>query len=218
MKEPVKLDDTDIGPEADIVRTFDPAEVPERGYLQWFFHSEESDLPIRDITNTQKEGYKTEPSIERKAENYCSDCYQGNIKGFSKQDRRYLFLYTNCSRDGLDREGERLIVGYIEKERILNIGGRTAVQGPTKLVSFEDAYPLSKVAPTNLRGAKKLSQEKTEKVLESLRNADNIYNECVDAVEELEKKVRRPRTWEQKAEEGVPPEEDSDLFDDGPTC
>lgn len=118
----------------------------------------------------------------------------------------------------MEREGERFIVGYIEKERVLKVGGRTAVQGPTKLVSFEDACPLGEVAPPNLRGAKKLGEEKTEKVLEYLRDADNIYYECVDAVEELEKEVRRPRTWEDENDEGVPPEEDSDLFDDGSNC
>lgn len=214
MKEPASLEESDIGPEATIANEFQLNDLRYRGYLQFLFHSELTHLPVRDVTNTKKEGHKPEPCIERKADNYCTKCYQPNINAFSKQDRRYLFLYTECRYDGLDEQGDRFIVGYIEKQRALKINGRTAVQGPTKLVAFEDACPLDEVAPPNLLGAKKLGEEKTQRVLDYLDEADNVYEECVEKVEELEQTVARPRVWEEDGDGGkVPPPED-DGFDD----
>ena len=214
MKEPASLEESDIGPEATIAKEFQRNYLRKRGYLQFFFHSELTPLPVRDMTNTKGEGHKPEPCIERKAENYCTNCYQSNINAFSKQDRRYLFLYTECRYDGLDEQGDRFIVGYIEKQRALNINGRTAVQGPTKLVEFENACPLGEVAPPNLRGAKKLGEEKTQRVLDYLDEADNVYQECVEKVKELEQAVARPRVWEGEGDSGgVPPPEEDD-FDD----
>lgn len=213
MKDPVPLNGDDVGPEAEIVREVRPEQLPERGYLQFFFHYARSPRPIRDVANTQDAGEKVEPCIERKAENYCASCYQPNINAFANQDRRRLFLHTTCRYGGLDESGDRFIVGYIDKQRILNVEGRTVVQGPTKLVPFKEACPLEEVAPRNLRGAKKLGEEKTRTVMNHLRDADNIYHECVEEIEELEKTVPRSRVWEEDAGT-VPPPKDDDLSDD----
>lgn len=197
MKDPVPLTGSDIDGGVEVVDVFDPAGMQERGYLQFYYHSKEVPLPVRDVTNTQGAGWKTEPCIERKAENYCSDCYQTNVNSFAGQDRRYMFLYTTCRHDGIPQDGDRFISAFIEKERVLRIDGRTVVQGPMKIVPFSDACPLEEVAPRNLRGAKKLDREQTRRVMEYLDDAPNIYEECVEVVEELESVVQRPRHWEQ---------------------
>lgn len=196
MDTPVPVNLTDVDAEAEIVHEFNPADQAPRGYLQFFYHSAESPLPIRDVTGTHGHGRKLEPCIERKADNYCTECYQRNIDAFAGQDRRYLFLYTTCRYRDLPVYGDRFVVGYILKERVLSVNGRTAIQGPTKLVSFADACPLAEVAPWNLRGAKKLDTAATARVLDYLGPAENIYHDCVEAIERLEATVDRPRVWE----------------------
>jgi len=129
-------------------REFWVTNLKREGRLQFFFHCPKSSLPIRDVVGRKKK----EPNIEKNAENFCKKCYQNNIIGFLKSREKYLFLFTRCaSRAPLVREfyGERLIVVYITKERWLIRGDyhHFAVQGFTKIVSFENAFPLSKFGP-----------------------------------------------------------------------
>lgn len=216
MNDPIPLTDSDIDPEVEIVQEFQPNELGARGRAQYFYHHAGSDLPVRDVTDTRGEGNKPEPCIERKAENYCTACINWNISSFAKDDsERYLFLFTRVHNSDLKRDGEQFYVGYIDKRRKLDIDGRTAVQGPTKLVSFEDACPLSLVGSPDTRNQKGLNEEKTQKVLSYLSDAENIYHECVEEVERLEKRVGRPRLWE---EGGVPPETDDPLHDESSGC
>ena len=216
MNNPIPLTDADIDPGVEIVQEFKPDELGARGRAQFFFHHRDNDLPVRDVTDTQNEGNKPEPCIERKAENYCSNCIPGNISSFADDDReRYLFLFTRVRNNELQGNGEQFYVGYIDKRRKLDIEGRTAVQGPIKLVSFEDACPLSLVGSPETRNQKRLNEENTQKVLSYLSDAENIYHECVEEVERLEKRVGRPRLWE---DSGVPPETDDPLDEGSSGC
>jgi len=216
MKEPVSLSEDDIDPGVEIVREYLPEELGQQARAQYFYHSSGNDLPVRDVTDTQGEGKKVEPCIERKAENYCTNCIQWNISSFAGDtDERYLFLFTRCRNSDLDEDGDQHYIGYIDKRRVLNINGRTAVQGPIKLVSFEDACPLELVGSPNTRNQKRLNEEQTEKVLEYLSGATNIYCECVEEVERLEKKVGRPRLWEEKS---VPVPDEDEFLQDSTEC
>ena len=216
MNDPVALTDSDIDSGVEIVRNFQPSELGSRGRAQFFFHHRGNDLPVRDVTNTQGEGDKVEPCIERKAENYCSKCIQGNISSFTEDSsERYLFLFTRVRNSELQQDGEQFYIGYIDKRRKLDIDGRTAVQGSIKLVSFEDACPLSLVGSPDTRNQKRLNEEQTQEVLAYLNDAENIYDECVEEVERLEKRVGRPRLWEDGS---VPPEADSPLDDESSGC
>ena len=60
------------------------SDLEETGRLHFFYHSPSSQLPVRDVLDEQKHGYKTEPYIEKCAENYCLECYQDNIRGFCR--------------------------------------------------------------------------------------------------------------------------------------
>lgn len=163
---------------------FDTSKLGEKGQLQFFFHAPESELPVRDIVGRGK----TEPHIEEQAENYCNECYQPNICGLLKNnDRRYLFLFTKCENSDLEEFYDtRYIVGYIEKERKLNMGDHLAVQGHTHLVRFEDAIPLSQVAdsPRYVR-MKKFSESTTQRLVNQLDQGPNVLDECLEEVERL---------------------------------
>lgn len=174
IDEPVVQDKTE----------FSPTALGGKGQLQFFFHAPESKLPVRDILGREK----TEPYLEKQAENYCNECYQPNIRGFLKNDdRRYLFLFTKCENPNLeDCYDQRFIVGYIEKEHKLEFEDHWGVQGPTRLVRFEDAFPLEKVAdsPRYVR-MKKFSTKNSKRIVDHLDNQSNVFEKCLEEIENL---------------------------------
>lgn len=181
-----------------IKKHFDPKRLEPTGRLQFFFHSPSSDLPVRDVCNEQGHGYKTEPHLEKNAENYKKECYQKtNIQGLLKHREKYLFLFTTCrSRAAYMRgyEGERYIVGYIRVKRFLPRQGFVAVQGQTKLVAFKDAYRLQKLDASpghrHIR-VKTLNAEETKRVLKHLRGATNIKGRCLQEILRLKAGLQR---------------------------
>jgi hypothetical protein len=168
---------------------FQTTDLSERGRLQFFYHSPLSELPVRDVTNEQNKGHKTEPFIERNAENYCNECYQrNNIIPFLKSSEKYLFLFTTCKNPSLEEYGSRFIVGYLEKERALVVNNHYAVQGPVSLHHFEDSFPLSQLHdnPKKIRMLK-VGRRQTDRILSYFRkdHVKNITSECVGEVERL---------------------------------
>lgn len=181
----------------------DVSSLGKKGQLQFFYHAPESELPVRDILHRNK----TEPHIEERAENYCNTCYQNNIRGFlDNDDRRYLLLFTNCRNPDLtEHYDRRYIVGYIEKEHELDMGGHRAVQGKTHLVNFDDAVPLSDVAssPRYVR-MKKFSPTTTRQIVNRLESAENVLENCLEEVRVLKEQRRA-----QEETQGVAPPKSS---------
>jgi len=180
-----------------IKKHFDPKRLEPTGRLQFFFHSPSSDLPVRDVCNEQGHGYKTEPHLEKNAENYKKQCYQKtNIQGLLKHHEKYLFLFTTCRNRATqmeEYEGERYIVGYIRAERFLSRGGFIAVQGETKVVAFRDAYRLERLDPSPAHrhiSVKTLDAEETKQVLNHLRGASNIKIECLREIKRLQRECK----------------------------
>lgn len=171
-----------------------PRSLEETGRLQFFYHSPDSSLPVRDVLNKQGQGYKTEPHLEKSAENYCVPCLQSNIRGFVKSDEKYLFLFTRRSDPGYNNN--RYIVGYLKREKCLRRSYRNkahlAVQGPILLFSFAHAFPLrdlrgvSESAAAHLR-FKKLDKEQTRELLTHFKKGKNIFPECLREVHRLKK-------------------------------
>lgn len=202
----------ELGPEAEVTNEaqFQTTNLSDRGRLQFFYHSPCSNLPVRDVTNEQGKGHKTEPYIEHHAENYCNTCYQeNNIVPFLKSSERYLFLFTTCKTSRLDENGSRYIVGYIKKERALRIGSHYAVQGPVSLYSFQDAFPLCRIHenPMDVRMLK-VNKHQTEQILQHFNRVDveDVFLECLDEVERLK---------EEGGKAAVPPPEKDELEDTG---
>ena len=173
----------------------DPDQLEEKGRLQFFFHSPESELPIRDVTNEQGKGQKTEPYLEAQAENFCSECYQkNNILPFLKSRERYLFLQTTCRNPSMEASGKRFVVGYLEKELALDMGSHIAVKGPISLYSFDDGYPGSELdCNTDFPRQYKLNTGETRRVLNHFEEAgaEDIFEECLEATIELENEIGR---------------------------
>lgn len=188
-----------VGPAVHSRTEIDRSELGGKGQLQFFYHAAESELPVRDIPDRGK----TEPYIEKRAENYCNECYQPNIRGFlNDPDRRYLFLFTRCrNRDLNEAYGQRHVVGYIDKEEKLDMGDHLAVRGRTRLVSFEDAVPLADVVDSakHVR-VKILDESTTENLVTHLDEADNRLEDCLTEVKHLK---------DQESRGDVPPPSDS---------
>ncbi len=165
--------------------------VGNRGRLQFFFHSPSSRLPVRDVLGKGK----TEPHFEKQAENYCAKCYQRNIQGFlNHAEEKYLFLFTRCRNKKMKKcYSKRFIVGYIVKKRRLRRGPDWwAVQGPTMIFSFKDAYPLNKVTkhPRHVR-VMKLDRRQTERVLGHFAGKRNILTQCLRELARLKRTKKR---------------------------
>jgi hypothetical protein len=169
------------------------SDLEERGRLHFFYHSPSSELPVRDVLDQQGEGNKTEPYIEKSAENYCEECNQANIRGFLASKERYLFLFTTCRISGSCHDGKIFVVGYIRKERFeLRPRGFLAVIGPVRIFSFDDAYPLGKSSPTNnpRQLPKRLDRTRTRRILDHFEGSTNILGLCRAEVERLKKQLR----------------------------
>jgi len=165
-------------------------DLKKKGRLQFFFHAPSSKWPVRDVLGKDK----TEPYLEKSAENYCTTCYQPNIVGFLKRSEKYLFLFTTCLKRGLPQDGKRFIVGYIAKKKAILRRNKKkeswwAVQGPTKMFSFDDAYPLPW---KRIRGVRRLDEKETADVLQYFKDKKNILRKCLRELRELES-VKRER-------------------------
>ncbi len=166
--------------------------LDETGRLHFFYHSPSSPLPVRDVLGEQGAGWKTEPYIEKGAENYCRECLPANIRGFLKSREKYLFLFTTCRDKQSGDVGKVLIVGYIEKERCeLRPGGFYAVLGRTRLVSFAKAYTLGESSSYNnpRQMPKKCDARKTSRILRRLKKGGNILYQCRAEVKKLKKRL-----------------------------
>lgn len=171
-------------------------DLDETGRLQFFYHSPRSRLPVRDVLNGQGQGYKTEPHIEKNAENHCRKCVQRNVQGFLRSRERYLFLFTRSMNRQIKHSGRLSVVGYIVKEDYEFRPGRFyAVSGETRLFSFEDAYPLrSDANPRHMK--KTLGRVETGRILDHFDGKRNILNICIAQVRELKRLL--PKTERRK--------------------
>lgn len=218
MKGPVPISNNDLDKSVSIVREYTSDELGGEGFVQVYYHHKHSRLPVRDVTNSRGYDFKTEPCFERKAENYCRNCNQSVLKNVAKEDeRRYVFLFTQCRKKDLPEYKSRRITGYIDKRRILDIDGRTAIQGPMKVVAFKDSFPLAEIGIADIRGFKRIGKERTETILSGLQEADNIYDKYIERVEELERDIARPRLWEEETKGSksrtVEPPKDEEIYD-----
>lgn len=167
-------------------------DLDDNGRLHYFYHSPSSNLPVRDVLNELSQGYKTEPHLEKNAENYCCECMQGNIRGFLRSREKYLFLVTRMQRTATKYYGARFIVGYIEKGTARSHewrrGGFYALVGATNIYSFCDAYPLASM--TNFRHyPRKVTERLTATILKHLSNGRNILDECLIELKRLKRNL-----------------------------
>jgi len=177
---------------------FDFDNLRETGMIQYFYHCPDSDLPIRDVLNKQKQGHKTEPHIEIGAENYIAKCYQPNIKKFVCSSDKYLFLITTCKNIEINKKigknkTNQFIVGYIIKEDAFEIDGHTCVRGSTFIYSFEDSILVKDLFGWNFSRRELLNkpfvdEQKTREILMHFGSKESILEECIKKIIELDKR------------------------------
>lgn len=166
-------------------------DLDETGRLHYFYHSPSSVFPVRDVLNEQGEGYKTEPYLEKQAENYCNSCMQSNIKSFLQSRERYLFLVTKCKNKKLSRHFRKLyVVGWLIKQKYeFRPGGFYAVSGRTKLYRFDDAYELPP-PPDNFRHFKRVQNHRqTMDILDYFNGKTNIFGDSLNEVRNLQRRL-----------------------------
>ncbi|MBS1515469.1 MAG: hypothetical protein JSS63_10570 [Bacteroidetes bacterium] len=165
--------------------------LKEKGRIKFFFHSPHSSLPIRDIHLG-----KTEPHIEKNAENYCSRCYQNEtIQPFLISDEKYLFLFTTNRDSKSPYNNYRYIVGYLEKQNYKKIEeNHYSVIGKINLYNFKDAFPLIDIVlkKDKVRNYRvlKIDTDKTTKILEHFKTKTNIYDSCLEEIIRLKNLVK----------------------------
>ncbi len=163
----------------------------ETGRLQYFYHSPSSLLPIRDVLNEQRQGYKKEPHIEIGAENYWASCYQNNnIKPFIKNKEKYLFLMTTCRNAKLRQCGKKVIVGYISRKLTEIHEGRSFVKGDIFLYPFKDAIPIAKMGYSEHTTLKKVDEDHTKNILNHFKDKINIVSDCIKEIKAKDKDNR----------------------------
>jgi hypothetical protein len=171
-------------------------ELEEIGRTHYFYHSPFSTLPIRDVSNGQGKGFKTEPHIEIGAENYVGPCRPTNIVAHLNRFEKYLFLVTRCANKRLvaknEAYGKPYIVGYIEKDEELRVQGRRrAVKGKLFLFPFEESVPyyqiFSRFAPMRLINGRVTAKIKGKFPKFTEDERVTFLLRCVDEIKRLDK-------------------------------
>lgn len=166
--------------------------LEQTGRLHFFYHSPVSSLPVRDVLNKQHHGYKTEPYIEKSAENYCCECNQASIRGFLRSSEKYLFLTTTCRNKESGYEGKICVVGYIVKRKhVPRRPGLHAVTGDMRLYPFRDSYKLEMSASRNnpRQLPKKCDERTTGRIRNHFKRKRNILGLCRTEIENLKKRL-----------------------------
>jgi len=159
------------------------------GMVQYFYHSPDSRLPIRDVLNRQGMGNKHEPHIEAGAENLLDSCYQPSIAGFARGQREYLFLITRCANPNIPQfYDKQYVVGYIHKQEVGQREGRVFVRGDTKLFSFSDSVPVFDLFGWNFNRPRLLAfryvdSGKTSEIMNSFSGKRNVLEECIHEID-----------------------------------
>lgn len=84
-------------------------------------------------------------------------------------------------------QGDRFIVGFIRKEKWLWRRGHYAVQGFTKIVGFDAAFPLSRFDDPGARfwRMRRFDKRETALILDHPNGAKNIRAECIREIRRL---------------------------------
>ena len=166
-------------------------DLDETGRLHYFYHSPSSALPVRDVLNECGKGHKTEPYLEKQAENYCQECMQPNIRAFLQSREKYLFLVTRCMARDSRHYGKRYIVGYLVKQNYeFRPGHFYAVFGDISLYRFDDAFPLLPANRNFRHHPKILDERRTAEILGHFDGTRSIFKNCVNELKKLRKLLR----------------------------
>ncbi|MBR9703326.1 hypothetical protein GOV10_04775 [Candidatus Woesearchaeota archaeon] len=163
-----------------------------QGFLKYFFHSPDTNLPIPDVQNMLGYNNKSEYHLIGQglaAENWVKTCQQHTIKLAKEGD--VLFWLTKNRHRPSPQFNDQYIIGYLSVEQIILRSNTekswTSVLGQGNLFSFTDAISIKDIYGYNLsRGHiskyKRLEGEQTAAFLEHFAQKENIYEKCLEAI------------------------------------
>jgi hypothetical protein len=179
------------------------------------------DVPTRDVTNTRGAGYKTEPYLEERTENWCkcrarfiTPAVKRAISSIAEGGNHYLLLTTRHPRDwkpfivGLmpfslsaferlrgrfpNRWSQNTYLPYVSDNRL-------------KLASFQDAFLLTDwmrgekvdTIPGGQGGRMVVPKDLLQRVVDHFSSIPNHTKAFLENVTKLEKELRQtnPQQW-----------------------
>ena len=141
------------------------------GKLCYHYCSSHSRLPVRDVLNSHRHGYKVEPNYETATYNWCARCNQPSVAAAVKDGLSHLLFITRYTGANAQYRGRAVIVGYYEIGEVTAGAQRTAVRARKMcFVGVENAcpYPVG-----NLRWAtQRITGDRLEEILAHLNAHD----------------------------------------------
>jgi hypothetical protein len=162
-------------------------ELEEKGRLKFFYHCPESELPIRNVTDNDKNGLKTEPHIEIGVENYLNRCYQDYLQDAIDNNEKYIFWMTTCRNSKLPEYNERRIIGYLVLQESKEIDeDRFYFKGKAHIFSFEDSIQVKDLGYFAKPRKQLVEEENSKKILDHFKDKKNIVKECVKEIKKMD--------------------------------
>jgi hypothetical protein len=141
------------------------------GKLCYHYCSRHSHLPVRDVLNSHKHGFKVEPNYETATYNWCARCNQPSVAAAVKDGLSHILFITRYTGANAQYRGQAVIVGYYEIGEVAVGVQQTAVR--TQKMCFVGVehgcpYPVG-----NLRWAtQRITGDRLEEILTHLNAHD----------------------------------------------
>ena len=118
--------------------------VQNTGKLCYHYCSAESHLPIRDVLNHHRQGFKAEPNYETATYNLCTSCNQPSVHAAVKNGFSHILFITRYTGSNPKYADRYFIVGYYEIGWISEVDGRLAVRaGKIAFAPVAHAYEVT---------------------------------------------------------------------------
>jgi hypothetical protein len=142
------------------------------GKICYHYCSGHSHLPVRDILNSHRQGFKLEPNYETATYNWCARCNQPSVKAAVKNGLSHILFITRYKGKNAQYRDEAAIVGYYEIGEVAVSNEQMAVRAKKMcFVPIEKAY---RYPVDNLRWA---TQRITGTLLEEILSQLDAYND-----------------------------------------
>jgi hypothetical protein len=154
------------------------------GKLCYYLCSDQSRLPIRDVLNYHRRGFKKEPNCETRTYNWCAKCNGRSVRAAIKAGLSHILFITRYTGYQNEYHNRRFITGYYEIGRITKVpdkkekdGWRYAIEASRVcFVPVERAYEWP---VRNLRYAtSRICGDRLKVILEHLEGHDVTQEYC----------------------------------------
>jgi hypothetical protein len=138
----------------------------QTGKLCYHYCSKHSFLPIRDVLNSHRQGFKVEPNYETATYNWCAKCNGPSVHAAIEAGLSHILFITRYTGHDSAYFGCYFIVGYYEIGWVTNIAGRFAIRA--KKMSFVPVEHAYEITPAQWQ---RINSNGHTRYLQNLRNA-----------------------------------------------